>query len=127
MNRKISFQIQTIDGHSLAVDLFLPEIPGTEKLSTLVYCHGFKGFKDWGFVPHIEQFLVTENLALITFNYSHNGVIAKDFDDLDVCYGYKDLSNIMTSIKSKNVFYSPQDNKGIFTDGIDNFLIINQK
>jgi len=82
VNRKISFQIQTIDGHSLAVDLFLPEIPGTEKLSTLVYCHGFKGFKDWGFVPYIEQFLVTEKLALITFNYSHNGVIAKDFDDL---------------------------------------------
>lgn len=53
--------------------------------------------------------------------------LSKDFDDLDVCYGYKDLSNIMTSIKSKNVFYSPQDNKGIFTDGIDNFLIINQK
>ncbi len=83
MNRKISFQIETIDGHQLAVDLFLPEIPGTEKLSTLVYCHGFKGFKDWGFVPHLNQFLVTENLALITFNHSHNGVITRDFDDLE--------------------------------------------
>ena len=67
----------------MAVDLFLPEIPGTEKLSTLVYCHGFKGFKDWGFVPHLNQFLVTENLALITFNHSHNGVNTRDFDDLD--------------------------------------------
>ena len=67
----------------MAVDLFLPEIPGTEKLSTLVYCHGFKGFKDWGFAPHIHEFLVTENTALLTFNYSHNGVIARDFDDLE--------------------------------------------
>ena len=67
----------------MAVDLFLPEIPGTEKLSTLVYCHGFKGFKDWGFVLHLNQFLVTENMAMITFNHSHNGVLARDFDDLE--------------------------------------------
>lgn len=67
----------------MAVDLFLPEIPGTEKLSTLVYCHGFKGFKDWGFVPHLNQFLVTENMAMITFNHSHNGVNSYDFDDLE--------------------------------------------
>ncbi len=67
----------------MAVDLFLPEIPGTEKLSTLVYCHRFKGFKDWGFVPHLNQFLVTENMAMITFNHSHNGVLARDFDDLE--------------------------------------------
>ena len=53
--------------------------------------------------------------------------LSKDFQNLDLCLGYKDLSLIMTSIKSKNVVYSPQDNKGVFTDGIDNFLIMNQK
>jgi pimeloyl-ACP methyl ester carboxylesterase len=83
VNRKLSFQIPTIDGHNLAVDLFLPEIQGTEKLDLIVYCHGFKGFKDWGFAPHLNEFLVTENSALLTFNHSHNGVIHRDFDDLE--------------------------------------------
>lgn len=68
----------------MTVDLFLPEMPGSEKLSVSVYCHGFKGFKDWGFVPHIHEFLVTENRALLTFNHSHNGVDKKDFDALDL-------------------------------------------
>ncbi len=48
-----------------------------------MYCHGFKGFKDWGFVPHIHDFLVTEDHAFLTFNYSHNGVKIRDFDNLE--------------------------------------------
>ncbi len=48
-----------------------------------MYCHGFKGFKDWGFVPHLHDFFVTEDHAFLTFNHSHNGVINRDFDDLD--------------------------------------------
>jgi len=84
LNRIIHTQIPTIDGHNLAVDLFLPEMPGSEKLSVSIYCHGFKGFKDWGFVPHIHEFMVTENRALLTFNYSHNGVDKRDFDALDL-------------------------------------------
>ncbi len=48
-----------------------------------MYCHGFKGFKDWGFVPHLHDFFVTEDHAFLTFNHSHNGVKSRDFDDLD--------------------------------------------
>lgn len=84
LNQKIQLQLTTIDGHNLAVDLFLPEITGSYPLDVTVYCHGFKGFKDWGFVPHIHEYLVTENRALITFNYSHNGVYRRDFDRLDL-------------------------------------------
>jgi len=84
LNQFIQTQIQTIDGHKMSVDLFLPEITGSEKLSVALFCHGFKGFKNWGFIPHIHEFLVTENRALITFNYSHNGVHQKDFDRLDL-------------------------------------------
>lgn len=40
----------------------------------LFYIHGFKGFKDWGFVPYIGQFLSQRNLFVITFNFSHNGI-----------------------------------------------------
>ncbi|WP_202078373.1 alpha/beta hydrolase family protein [Caldalkalibacillus salinus] len=40
---------------------------------TIVVCHGFKGFKDWGFFPHTAQRL-SEAFDVMTFNYSHNGV-----------------------------------------------------
>jgi len=67
----------------MAVDLFLPEFPSNEGIQTIIYVHGFKGFKDWAFVPHLHDFLVTENTAFLSFNFSHNGVDRSDFDDLD--------------------------------------------
>jgi len=68
----------------MAVDLFLPEdIIGDSGLNVTIFCHGFKGFKDWGFIPHLHEFLVDENNALITFNHSLNGVKETDFDDLE--------------------------------------------
>ncbi len=40
---------------------------------TLVICHGFKGFKDWGMFPYLgERF--SEDYDVVTFNFSHNGV-----------------------------------------------------
>lgn len=69
----------------MTVDLFLPEMaPIGEKIPVTVFCHGFMGFKDWGFIPHLHDYLVTEKRALITFNHSHNGVDKTDFDQLEM-------------------------------------------
>ena len=40
----------------------------------VVVCHGFKGFKDWGFFPYIAQRLARAGLAVATFNFSGSGV-----------------------------------------------------
>lgn len=40
----------------------------------VLYVHGFKGFKDWGFVPHLAGRLVAEGMDVVTFNFSHNGI-----------------------------------------------------
>ena len=40
---------------------------------TLIICHGFKGFKDWGMFPYVGEAL-SDWLDVITFNFSHNGV-----------------------------------------------------
>lgn len=40
----------------------------------LVYVHGFKGFKDWGFVPYLGEYLAGRGFYVITFNFSHNGI-----------------------------------------------------
>lgn len=37
--------------------------------------HGFKGFKDWGFIPYIANYIATHSdIQVVTFNFSHNGV-----------------------------------------------------
>ncbi len=103
----------------MAVDLFLPEdIIGDKGLNITVFCHGFKGFKDWGFIPYLNEFLVDENNALITFNHSLNGVKETDFDDLEsfavntVGNELRDLESLALWIKdtaSKNYPLNPKN------------------
>lgn len=40
----------------------------------VLYVHGFKGFKDWGFVPYIGEKFAQKNICFVTFNFSHNGI-----------------------------------------------------
>jgi len=51
----------------------------------LIYVHGFKGFKDWGFVPYIGNYFADRGFFVITFNFSHNGVgeVLTEFDELE--------------------------------------------
>jgi pimeloyl-ACP methyl ester carboxylesterase len=61
---------------------------GYENLNSapcLVFVHGFKGFKDWGFWPYIGKFFGERGYFVITFNFSHNGVgdSLTEFTELD--------------------------------------------
>ncbi|NIW35236.1 MAG: prolyl oligopeptidase family serine peptidase [Gemmatimonadetes bacterium] len=52
----------------------------------IVVCHGFKGFKDWGFFPYVSEQLATRTgYPVITFNYSGSGIGADllNFTELD--------------------------------------------
>jgi uncharacterized protein len=55
-----------------------------EPESAVVVCHGFKGFKDWGFFPALSQALAARGHAVLTFNFSHSGIgpDGVDFSDL---------------------------------------------
>ncbi|RXT14856.1 S9 family peptidase [Ammoniphilus sp. CFH 90114] len=62
------------DVHTLVDDRVKPIV---------VLCHGFKGFKDWGFFPYIADQLAAEGHYVIRFNFTCNGVNETDFDELD--------------------------------------------
>jgi len=51
----------------------------------LIFVHGFKGFKDWGFGPFIGDYFSKKGFFVLTFNFSHNGVgdSLTDFVELD--------------------------------------------
>ena len=59
------------DNESIAVTTYGETSPDKH---CVIYLHGFKGFKDWGFVPFIGEYLADNNFFVITFNFSHNGI-----------------------------------------------------
>jgi dienelactone hydrolase len=57
-----------------------------KKQPLLLFVHGFKGFKDWGHFPLICEKIADKGIAIIAFNFTHNGgteVNSIDFPDLE--------------------------------------------
>ncbi len=79
--RRTSFRL-TPPGADLRGDYWTSDAPVED--AALVVCHGFKGFKDWGFFPWLcEQLAGRTGVAVISFNFDGSGVREVDFDDLD--------------------------------------------
>jgi uncharacterized protein len=51
----------------------------------VLYLHGFKGFKDWGFVPYVGERFAAVGIRLLAMNFSHNGIGENplEFTELD--------------------------------------------
>jgi dienelactone hydrolase len=59
---------------------------GDKNAPVIIICHGFKGFKDWGFFPILAERLADDGYAAITFNFSRNGIGAdpNNFTELEM-------------------------------------------
>ena len=58
----------------------------TRKKPVLIFCHGYKGFKDWGAWHLVAEEFVKAGFFFLKFNFSHNGgTVAQpiDFPDLE--------------------------------------------
>lgn len=69
---RVPFRREPRPGDVIRGDLRIPE--GPPPRSAVVVVHGFKGFKDWGFFPHVCERLVGAGFAVVSFNFSRNGV-----------------------------------------------------
>lgn len=65
-----SFQLTGADGGPLRGDVRRAK----DARAAVVICHGFKGFKDWGFYPMVTDRLARAGFAVVSFNYSGSGV-----------------------------------------------------
>jgi len=65
-------------------DVHLPA--GKGRLPVVVICHGFKGFRNWGFFPWVAERLAAAGFAAIRFDFSLNGIgeDGQTFDRLDL-------------------------------------------
>lgn len=59
-------------------DFAVPATPGKSNHSLLplvVFAHGFRGHKDWGFIPFLFKEATARGFAAVKFNFSHSGVV----------------------------------------------------
>ena len=66
------FGLQVGDGRELLGIIHAPDQPGPRP--TVVVCHGFKGFMDWGFFPFLAELLAERGFAVVRFNFTGSGM-----------------------------------------------------
>jgi pimeloyl-ACP methyl ester carboxylesterase len=73
-----------LPGADIRGDAWIPSDPAAGP--AIVVCHGFKGFKDWGFFPYVARELAARTTCLtVSFNFDGAGVreSTEVFDDLE--------------------------------------------
>lgn len=72
------------EGKSIAIDYRYDETISPQ--AVLIFCHGYKGFKDWGTWNLMADEFMSAGYAVLKFNFSHNGIGDGDlltFSDLE--------------------------------------------
>ena len=64
----------------ITLDISLPN--SKVKTPVVIFCHGFKGFKDWGHFNWVASEFAKEGLAFLKFNFSYNGTTESQLIDL---------------------------------------------
>jgi dienelactone hydrolase len=70
--RETPFSVKNARGD--AVDCDLRFVADGERKPVVIFCHGFKGFKDWGPFPEWGRRLAQAGFVSVHLNFSYNGV-----------------------------------------------------
>ncbi len=108
---KKQFILEMYTGRNIYGDLRLPDARRSNSL--LIFCHGFKGFKDWGGWQYAFDKFSTAGYSVISFNFSHNGIgqDLQNFTELDlfaentIGKEIEDLKFVLDRIEHDPAFY----------------------
>ena len=84
MKKIRNIQIPGRHGKDILADLFFEE-DGTKK-AVVLFCHGYKGYKDWGAWSLAAEEFARQGFFFVKMNFSHNGGTIEepiDFPDLE--------------------------------------------
>jgi dienelactone hydrolase len=87
-----------------------------ENRPAVIICHGFKGFKDWGYFPVLADQLARAGFSAVTFNFSGSGVgeDGESFDEPDrfahMTYSaeLRDLGQVIDAVSSGGIGVQPR-------------------
>jgi alpha-beta hydrolase superfamily lysophospholipase len=68
-----TIDIATADGFAVRGDLYLPA--GKPPMGIVVLCHGFKGYRNWGFLPFLAAQLASADIGAYSIDFSFNGTV----------------------------------------------------
>lgn len=71
------FEIEGADGGPLRGDLYQGVTQGAEPRA-VVLCHGFRGYKDWGFIPLLASTIAAQGIPTVSFNMTGSGIVGED-------------------------------------------------
>ncbi len=96
----------------------------SKKKPVVIFCHGYKGFKDWGSWDLVAKAFKEADLFFVKFNFSHNGGTVEnpiDFPDLEAFaennYSKEldDLDAVLNYILSENFQFRDEIDKNNVT------------
>lgn len=98
--------------------------PLKNPVGTVVFCHGFKGFKNWGAWKQMAHFFNERNLSLVLFDFTCNGTSSES--DTEITDEQKFSENtIGTELKDlKELFIHLQENHRSLRLNIDNIYLM---
>ncbi len=100
-------------------DAFFEE--NQEKKTIVIFCHGYKGFKDWGAWDLVAKAFMEAGFFFVKFNFSHNGGTVEnpiDFPDLEAfaennyTKELDDLNDVLDFFLSNNFKYKSETKTG---------------
>lgn len=116
-----------IDGNyqkPILTDVYFKE--NNQSKAIVIFCHGYKGYKDWGAWNLVAKEFADNNFFFIKFNFSHNGGTVKnpiDFPDLEA-FGNNnytieldDLEQVINWIDGNNLYEKEMDKSKIYLIG----------
>lgn len=92
--------IESKHNKPIVTDLFFNN-NGVKK-PIIIFCHGYKGFKDWGAWNIMAECFANAGFYFIKFNFSHNGGTLKqpiDFPDLEA-FGHNNYTKELDDLES---------------------------
>ena len=84
MTTLINQILQDDDGRPIVYDVYYN--PTHKPKPIVIFCHGYKGFKDWGAWHIVAEAFAKAGFFFLKFNFSHNGGTIEqpiDFPDLE--------------------------------------------
>lgn len=69
--KKKNIEVPGKNDNPILTDLVFPDAQGSK--AVIIFCHGYKGFKDWGAWEQMAEFFAKEGFFFVKFNFSHNG------------------------------------------------------
>lgn len=104
-----NFSLSNLHGELIRGDLRHAE--NVKNAPAIIICHGFKGFKDWGFFPSLAEDLAETGYVSLVFNFSRNGLgpDPQNFTNLDLfakntySHELEDLEYVIKAVQEEKI------------------------